>query len=103
MYFAKRQLYTVIFAFSNKKFDQLLEVDEKKRLGNENQNSVRSHPWFDGVDWKGIRDGTFPVPDTITSRVAQFLASYPEDCSDSLAKPPQDPEEQDTPEWINDW
>ncbi|XP_038878756.1 protein phosphatase 2C and cyclic nucleotide-binding/kinase domain-containing protein isoform X1 [Benincasa hispida] len=82
---------------------KLLEVDETKRLGNENQNSVRSHPWFDGVDWKGIHDGTFPVPKTITSRVAQYLESYPEDCSGSLMKPPQDLEEQDAPEWIDDW
>ncbi|KAE8647032.1 hypothetical protein Csa_022960 [Cucumis sativus] len=82
---------------------KLLEVDEKKRLGNENQNSVRSHPWFDGVDWKGIHEGTFPVPETITSRVAQYLESYSENCSVSLTKPPQDLEEQKVPEWINDW
>ncbi|XP_023004729.1 protein phosphatase 2C and cyclic nucleotide-binding/kinase domain-containing protein-like isoform X2 [Cucurbita maxima] len=82
---------------------KLLEVDEKKRLGNENENSVRSHPWFVGVDWKGIRDSTFPVPDSITSRVAQYLASYPEDSCGSLVEPPQDPDESDGPKWISEW
>ncbi|XP_022929938.1 protein phosphatase 2C and cyclic nucleotide-binding/kinase domain-containing protein-like [Cucurbita moschata] len=82
---------------------KLLEVDEKKRLGNENEYSVRSHPWFDGVDWKGIRDSTFPVPDSITSRVAQYLASYPEDSCGSLVEPPEDPDESDAPKWISEW
>ncbi|XP_022961292.1 protein phosphatase 2C and cyclic nucleotide-binding/kinase domain-containing protein-like isoform X1 [Cucurbita moschata] len=92
--------------FSHEAIDlivKLLEVDEKKRLGNENQNSVRSHPWFDGIDWKGIHDGTFPIPESITSRVARYLESYPEDYSIPLVKPTQDRDELDVAEWVNDW
>ncbi|CAK9329419.1 unnamed protein product [Citrullus colocynthis] len=43
------------------------------------------------------------IAETITSRVAQYLECYLEDCSVSLVKPSQDLEEQDTLGWFIDW
>ncbi|KAH1057087.1 hypothetical protein J1N35_035152 [Gossypium stocksii] len=82
---------------------KLLEVDEKTRLGSHGSSSVRSHQWFDGVDWKGIRDRTCPVPQELASRVAQHLEIHSEDCPVAVASPPQDIAELNVPEWLDDW
>ncbi|KHG17839.1 hypothetical protein F383_00505 [Gossypium arboreum] len=82
---------------------KLLEVDEKTRLGSHGSSSVRSHLWFEGVDWKGIRDRTCPVPQELASRVAQHLEIHSEDCPVAVASPPQDIAELNVPEWLDDW
>ncbi|WCJ42524.1 Protein phosphatase 2C and cyclic nucleotide-binding/kinase domain-containing protein [Euphorbia peplus] len=82
---------------------KLLEVDEDARLGSSGADSVKSHPWFEGVDWKGIKDGSFPVPDGIAVRVAQSLEIQSEDYSEPLPSPSEDTNGLDTPEWLDDW
>ncbi|XP_012450475.1 protein phosphatase 2C and cyclic nucleotide-binding/kinase domain-containing protein isoform X1 [Gossypium raimondii] len=82
---------------------KLLEVDEKTRLGSHGSSSVRSHLWFDGVDWKGIKDRTCPVPQELASRVAQHLEIHSEDCPVAVASPPQDIAELNVPDWLDDW
>ncbi|KAK9269484.1 hypothetical protein L1049_001259 [Liquidambar formosana] len=82
---------------------KLLEVDENTRLGTEGPESVKSHPWFDGVDWDGIRDSSFPVPLEISSRITQHLESHSEDCTIPLASPSRDVEQLNSPEWLEDW
>ncbi|XP_028082115.1 protein phosphatase 2C and cyclic nucleotide-binding/kinase domain-containing protein-like isoform X2 [Camellia sinensis] len=82
---------------------ELLEVDETTRLGSHGADSVKSHPWFDDVDWEAITDGSFPVPHEIISRLAQHLESHSEECGASHLSPHQDVEELDTPEWLEDW
>lgn len=82
---------------------KLLEVDENTRLGSQGSASVKSHPWFHGIDWIGIRDSTCSVPLEITSRITQHLESRSEDCSISLFSPPRKVEELNTPEWLEDW
>lgn len=80
---------------------KLLEVDENARLGSQGPDSIKCHPWFDGVDWKGIAACSFPVPHEITSRIAQHLESHSEDCT-PLFSASQDVEV-NIPEWLDDW
>ncbi|KAM5547617.1 protein phosphatase 2C and cyclic nucleotide-binding/kinase domain-containing protein [Rosa sericea] len=82
---------------------KLLEVDENTRLGSQGCDSVKSHPWFDGIDWKGIRDSSFPVPQEITSRIAQHLESHSDEYSAPQGSPSHNEEELDIPEWFDDW
>ncbi|XP_031250576.1 protein phosphatase 2C and cyclic nucleotide-binding/kinase domain-containing protein isoform X2 [Pistacia vera] len=82
---------------------KLLVVDENTRLGSQGPSSVKSHPWFDGVDWKGIADSSFPVPHEISSRISQHLESLLEDSALPRASPPRDVEELNVPEWLEDW
>lgn len=82
---------------------QLLEVDESSRLGNLGPDSIKNHPWFDGIDWKGIRDRSLPVPREITSRVAQHLESHYEECTAPLTSHSQDLDDLNSPEWLDDW
>lgn len=83
-------------------FVQLLEVDESTRLGSQGAHSVKTHPWFHGVDWEGVTNGSFPVPHEITSRIAQHLETHSEDFG---ASPSPNPyvEQLNTPEWLEDW
>ncbi|VVA10523.1 PREDICTED: phosphatase [Prunus dulcis] len=103
---AKGQL-SIPQAFSPEVVDlitKLLDVDEDTRLGSQGYDSVKRHPWFDGIDWKGIRDCSFPVPHEITSRITQHLEIHSEDCSSvPLASPSRNAEELDNPEWFDDW
>ncbi|KAE9448671.1 hypothetical protein C3L33_19428, partial [Rhododendron williamsianum] len=80
----------------------LLEVDESTRLGSQGAHSVKTHPWFHGVDWEGVTNGSFPVPHEITSRIAQHLETHSEDFG---ASPSPNPyvEQLNTPEWLEDW
>ncbi|KAG6723609.1 hypothetical protein I3843_03G210700 [Carya illinoinensis] len=81
---------------------KLLEVDENTRLGSQGPNSVKCHPWFDGIDWEGIMNRSFPVPQEITSRIAQHLEGYSEECS-TLVSFSQTIDEPNDPEWLDDW
>ncbi|KAK3003417.1 hypothetical protein RJ639_018682 [Escallonia herrerae] len=82
---------------------KLLEVDENRRLGSEGAEYVKSHPWFDGVDWDGIKECSFPVPHEIISRINQHVESRTEDSVVPLLSPTRDLEELNTPEWLEDW
>lgn len=98
--------FTLPHTFSSEAVDlitKLLEVDEAARLGSQGADPVKNHRWFDGIDWKGIRDCSFPVPQEITYRINQHLESYSEDSVAPLLSPIQDLEELNTPEWLEDW
>ncbi|OVA20281.1 Cyclic nucleotide-binding domain [Macleaya cordata] len=82
---------------------KLLEVDENSRLGSQGPDSVKSHRWFNGVDWKGIADCTFPVPHEITSRISQYMERHLDDCSNPLFSPSRDVEELNSLELFEDW
>ncbi|XP_059634930.1 protein phosphatase 2C and cyclic nucleotide-binding/kinase domain-containing protein [Cornus florida] len=82
---------------------KFLEVDESTRLGSQGADSVKSHPWFHGIDWKRIADGSFPVPHEIISRITQHLENHSDDLTATLLSPPRDLEELNTPEWLEDW
>ncbi|KAK9026920.1 hypothetical protein V6N11_066778 [Hibiscus sabdariffa] len=82
---------------------KLLEVDENERLGSHGSTSVKNHPWFDGVDWKGIRDHSFPVPHELTSRIAQHLETRNEECPVAVTSPSQDIAVLNVPEWLDEW
>lgn len=45
---------------------QLLQMDAEKRLGSDDIASLKAHPFFDGIDWEGIRQQTAPsfIPPT---------------------------------------
>lgn len=78
-------------------------MEENTRLGSQGPDSVKSHPWFNGVEWEGIRHHTFPVPPEIVSRLTQYLEVHSEDCTGSLGSPLQEVEELNVPEWLEDW
>ncbi|KAI4380400.1 hypothetical protein MLD38_006596 [Melastoma candidum] len=84
---------------------KLLEVDESKRLGSEGgSSSVKGHPWFTGVDWKGIEDRSFPVPPEVTYRISQHTGSSSlEECTMPPPSPSRDLEELDVPKWLEGW
>ncbi|KAF7819783.1 protein phosphatase 2C and cyclic nucleotide-binding/kinase domain-containing protein isoform X1 [Senna tora] len=82
---------------------KLLDGDENTRLGSDGPDSVKSHPWFNGVEWEEIRNHTFPVPPEITSRITQYLEIHSEDCTGSQDSPSQEVEELNVPEWLEDW
>ncbi|XP_019052377.1 PREDICTED: protein phosphatase 2C and cyclic nucleotide-binding/kinase domain-containing protein isoform X2 [Nelumbo nucifera] len=82
---------------------KLLEVDEYIRLGSRGPDSVKSHPWFNGIDWKKFEDCSFPVPHEITLRIAQHLENQREDAYNPICSPPRDIPELNTPDWFEDW
>ncbi|KAL3744942.1 hypothetical protein ACJRO7_014106 [Eucalyptus globulus] len=82
---------------------QLLDVDENTRLGSQGPNSVKSHLWFDTIDWKGIAAHRFPVPHEITSRITQHSGNNIEDRTVFHVSPSRDVDELNTPEWLGDW
>lgn len=84
-------------------FFQFLEVDENARLGSEGPDLVKRHPWFTGIDWNGIRNCNFPVPQEITARITQHFESRTEDFIVPHDPTSQDIEELNTPEWLEDW
>nr|XP_027072897.1 protein phosphatase 2C and cyclic nucleotide-binding/kinase domain-containing protein-like isoform X1 [Coffea arabica] len=102
---AKGQL-TLPQTFSHHAVDlitKLLEVNESSRLGSGGVGSLKSHPWFDGVDWKGVRERTIPTPHEIFSRINQHMESPSEDNASPLNSPVNDLEELNNPEWLEDW
>ncbi|PIN11682.1 cAMP-dependent protein kinase [Handroanthus impetiginosus] len=82
---------------------KLLEVDESARLGSLGIDSIKTHPWFNGIDWKGLAERTVPVPQDITSRIKLYLESRPDDVVASTFSPPQQLEDLNTPEWLEYW
>ncbi|MCL7036191.1 hypothetical protein MKW94_009771, partial [Papaver nudicaule] len=82
---------------------KLLQVDENSRLGSQGPDSVKSHPWFEGVDWKGIADRKFPVPHEITSRISQYMERNLDDCSNPVFSPSRDNEGDNSVELFEDW
>ncbi|KAL3532502.1 hypothetical protein ACH5RR_006023 [Cinchona calisaya] len=82
---------------------KLLEVDESSRLGTEGVNSLKRHPWFDGVDWEGVRNRRTPAPREVICRINQHLESPSEDNVSPFQSPPNNLEEFSTPEWLEDW
>ena len=84
-------------------FVQLLDTEESTRLGIQGPGSVKSHPWFNGVDWEGIRNRSFPVPSEITSRVTQYLEIHTEEITGSQGSPSHGVEELNIPEWLEEW
>ncbi|CAN4101418.1 unnamed protein product [Withania somnifera] len=102
---AKGQL-TLPHTFSEEAVDlitKLLQVDEKLRLGSQGVDTLKSHPWFLGVDWKAIADHRSPVPAEILSRISQRLENHGDENIASLHSPVRDLEELNTPEWLQDW
>ncbi|CAI9298506.1 unnamed protein product [Lactuca saligna] len=84
---------------------KLLEVDENERLGSKGADSIKSHKWFKGVNWKSIKDGTCTAPQEIISRIDQYLENRPTDnLSVSVSiLPNEEMDELNTPEWLHDW
>lgn len=82
---------------------KLLDVNENTRLGSQGPDSVKSHPWFDTIDWKGIAAHSFPVPHEITSRITQHSGNNIEDRTVFHVSPSRDVDELNTPEWLDDW
>ncbi|XP_054812249.1 protein phosphatase 2C and cyclic nucleotide-binding/kinase domain-containing protein isoform X2 [Prosopis cineraria] len=82
---------------------KLLDGDESTRLGSQGPDSVKSHPWFNGVDWEGIRNHSFPAPPEILSRITLYLEIHSEDCTGSQVSPSQEVDELNIPEWLEDW
>ncbi|XP_077209972.1 protein phosphatase 2C and cyclic nucleotide-binding/kinase domain-containing protein isoform X2 [Tasmannia lanceolata] len=102
---AKGQL-TLPHTFSPEVVDlitKLIEVDENSRLGSQGPDSVKNHRWFNGVDWNGIKERTFPTPHEITSRIILHIDNHVDDISLSLSSPSRDLPELNTPEWLEDW
>ncbi|KAK1265063.1 Protein phosphatase 2C and cyclic nucleotide-binding/kinase domain-containing protein [Acorus gramineus] len=81
---------------------KLLEVDETSRLGSGGAESVKTHAWFGGFDWEGIKKDNCPVPEEITSRIYSHLEKYMDDVS-HLSSSPRDASELDSSEWLEDW
>uniref|UniRef100_A0A0D9VEU8 protein-serine/threonine phosphatase n=1 Tax=Leersia perrieri TaxID=77586 RepID=A0A0D9VEU8_9ORYZ len=82
---------------------KLLEVNENARLGAKGAESVKRHPWFDGIGWEQIADGTLTVPEEITSRVDSYVETLTEDLTASPFMPSEERADQAAPEWIQDW
>lgn len=82
---------------------KLLEVDENERLGSKGAGSVKSHRWFDGLNWASVKEGSCAVPQEIISRIDQYLETRPADTVAPVPLPAEDVDELNTPEWLDDW
>lgn len=82
---------------------RLLEVDENSRLGSQGVNAVKDHPWFENIDWEGLRNRTTSAPQEIITRINQQLVSHVEEGMSPLQSPLHDLEELNTPEWLDEW
>ncbi|KAL8206162.1 hypothetical protein R6Q57_009713 [Mikania cordata] len=82
---------------------KLLVVDENERLGSKGVDSVKSHSWFNGVNWESVKNGSCPVPQEILSRIDQYLETRPADTSVPVVLTNDDVDELNTPEWLEDW
>ncbi|CAN1331084.1 Protein phosphatase 2C and cyclic nucleotide-binding/kinase domain-containing protein [Linum perenne] len=88
---------------------KLLEVDENKRLGSEDPDSIKNHPWFSGIDWKGMRERRLPVPQEIAYRVANHVQTCSQQDYDTpfaaaaSMSPCRDVDDLNVPEWLDDW
>ncbi|XP_076946134.1 protein phosphatase 2C and cyclic nucleotide-binding/kinase domain-containing protein-like isoform X2 [Bidens hawaiensis] len=82
---------------------KLLVVDESERLGRKGADSVKSHMWFNGVDWESVKNGSCTVPQEILARIDQYLETRPVDTSAPDALENDGVDELNTPEWLEDW
>lgn len=82
---------------------KLLVVDENTRLGATGADAVKEHPWFDGIDWKQIADGTSRVPQEISNRIDIYVETLQKDLTVPPSVLTEDPADMTTPEWIKDW
>lgn len=78
-------------------------MDESKRLGSEGADSVKSHVWFDGLDWEAVANATAPVPVEVTSRIESHIQIHGEGVKESTSSPAHDFDDLDFPDWIEDW
>ncbi|XP_020574848.1 protein phosphatase 2C and cyclic nucleotide-binding/kinase domain-containing protein [Phalaenopsis equestris] len=81
---------------------KLLDVNEAARLGSDGSNSIKAHSWFNGIDWKEVVDGTFPVPQEITSRINAYLENRVDEVNEPVCSPSHEPV-LNSPEWLEDW
>ncbi|KAK1421022.1 hypothetical protein QVD17_23065 [Tagetes erecta] len=81
---------------------KLLVVDENERLGSEGVDSVKSHMWFNGVNWESFKNSSCTVPQEILTRIDQYLETRPPDISAPVLAT-DDVDELNTPEWLEDW
>lgn len=98
--------FTLPETFSTEVVDlitKLLKVDENERLGSNGVESVKSHRWFDGVNWESVKDGSYTVPQEILTRIDQYLETRPSDTSTPVVSATDDVDELNTPEWLDDW
>ncbi|KAI3801950.1 hypothetical protein L1987_30069 [Smallanthus sonchifolius] len=82
---------------------KLFVVDENERLGSKGVDSVKSHIWFNGVNWESVKTGSCTVPQEILTRINQYLETRPADTSATDALTNDDVDELNTPEWLEDW
>ncbi|GJV99632.1 protein phosphatase 2C and cyclic nucleotide-binding/kinase domain-containing protein [Tanacetum coccineum] len=82
---------------------KLLEVDEKERLGSKGVDSLKSHNWFNGVNWESIRNGSCTAPQEILSRIDQYLETRPSETTAPVVLATEDVDELNTPEWLDGW
>uniref|UniRef100_A0ACD5ZJA9 Uncharacterized protein n=1 Tax=Avena sativa TaxID=4498 RepID=A0ACD5ZJA9_AVESA len=82
---------------------KLLVVDENARLGTTGADTLKKHPWFDGIDWKQTAAGTSTVPQEISDRIDSYVETLQEDLTVSPSMPSEDPTDLTAPEWIKDW
>lgn len=82
---------------------KLLEVDENERLGSKGVDSLKSHNWFNGVNWKSIRNGSCTAPQEILSRIDQYLETRPSETTAPVVLATEDVDELNTPEWLDGW
>ncbi|KAI3810813.1 hypothetical protein L1987_20435 [Smallanthus sonchifolius] len=82
---------------------KLLVVDEDERLGSKGVDSVKTHIWFNGVNWESVKTGSCTVPQEILTRIDQYLETRPADTSATDALTNDDVDELNTPEWLEDW
>ncbi|KAI7739049.1 hypothetical protein M8C21_030326 [Ambrosia artemisiifolia] len=82
---------------------KLLVVDENERLGSKGVDTVKSHMWFNGVNWESVKNGTCTVPQEILTRLDQYLETRPADISAPDVLTNDDVDELNTPEWLEDW
>ncbi|KAK2960845.1 putative cAMP-dependent protein kinase catalytic subunit beta [Blattamonas nauphoetae] len=76
---------------------KLLKKEKTKRLGclAGRSEDVKAHPFFEGIDWTAIRDGTLPAP--IQPPIANVLdtSNFDEDAVDTEEQDDFEPPEQD--------
>lgn len=82
---------------------KLLEVDENERLGSKGFDSVKSHRWFDCVNWESVKNGSCTVPQEILTRIDQYLETRPSDTLAPVVLTTEEVDELNTPEWLDDW
>lgn len=98
--------FTLPHTFSTEAVDlisKLLEVNEELRLGSQDAGLIKQHPWFEGIDWKGIADHSIPAPQLIIARIDVFLENHKKDAGILAPRPSEDADEQQYSDLFEDW